>query len=158
MQTPAQGFPLAAHANPERFKVAMLDIALTQKLLKFTAEQWITDIHTAFINKGAIAESFVGQELLAYSNPREDHHLYYWRRDKRSSEAELDYVIAHQGNIIPIEVKAGHGNTLKSMHSFLDAHPKTHYGIRFSVQNFSVYEKIISYPLYAVMLLANTKI
>lgn len=154
MQTPAQGFPLAAHANPERFKVMMLDVALTQKLLKFTAEQWIIDIHTAFINKGAIAESFVGQELLAYSNPHEDSHLYYWRRDKRNSAAELDYVIAHQGNIIPVEVKAGHGSTLKSMHAFLQNHSSAPYGIRFSTQNFSIHEKIISYPLYAVMLLA----
>jgi hypothetical protein len=52
--------------------------------------------------------------------------------------------------IIPIEVKSGQGSTLKSMHMFLESHPKSPRGIKCSTQNFSVHEKIDSYPLYAV--------
>lgn len=51
---------------------------------------------------------------------------------------------------MPIEVKNGAGSTLRSMHSFLDAHPKSKFGLRFSTQNYHVFEKIHSYPLYAV--------
>lgn len=150
-KTSAQGFPLAAFANPEHFKINMVDVALAQTLLGLTSEQWIFDIENAFINKGMIAESFVGQELLAYANPRQESNLYYWQRDQRGSEAEIDYIIAQNSKIIPVEVKAGKGSTLKSMHLFLNENPQTPFGIRFSTQNYSVHEKIVSYPLYAVM-------
>ena len=42
----------------------MLDVALTQTLLGLTSEQWILDAEKALINKGAIAEAFVGLILL----------------------------------------------------------------------------------------------
>ncbi len=151
MQTSAQSLPLAAQTNPECFKINMIDVALAQTILGLTSEQWIFDINAAFINKGMIAENFVGQELLAYSNPCQENHLYFWRRNKHGSEAEIDYVIAQSGKIIPIEVKSGKGSTLKSTHLFLNEHPQTPYGIRFSTQNYSLHEKIKSYPLYAVM-------
>ena len=150
-QTTANGFPLGACANPEYFKIIMMDIALTQTVLGLTSEQWILETENAFINKGAIAEAFVGQELLAYHNARRDATLYYWQRNQRGSEAEIDYVIARNEKIIPIEVKAGKGSTLKSMHLFLNENPHAPFGIRFSTQNYSVHEKIMSYPLYAVM-------
>lgn len=150
-QTTANGFPLGACANPEYFKIIMMDIALTQTILGLTSEQWILETENAFINKGAIAEAFVGQELLAYHNARRDASLYYWQRNQRGSEAEIDYVIARNEKIIPIEVKAGKGSTLKSMHLFLNENPHVPFGVRFSTQNYSVHEKIMSYPLYAVM-------
>lgn len=136
----------------------MLDVALTQMLLGLTSEQWILDTEKAFINKGAIAEAFVGQELLAYGNPRQKQSLYYWEREKRSSEAEIDYLIAKDNKVISIEVKAGKGTTLKSLHMFLNQHSASPHSIRFSTQNYSVYEKIISYPLYAVIKLFNPMI
>ena len=52
-------------------------------------------------------EQFVGQELLAYLNPFQERQLYFWARDKKNSQAEVDFVIQHKGYIIPIEVKAG---------------------------------------------------
>ncbi len=60
-----------------------------------------------------------------------------------------------EGNVIPIEVKSGEGRTLKSMQIFLESHPKSPYGIRFSVQNYSEYNKIHSYPLYAIFRLST---
>lgn len=151
----AMGLPLASHANPEYFKLNMIDVALTQAILGLTSEQWVFDLETAFANKGAIAESFVGQELLSYDNPRQENNLYYWQRHQHGSEAEVDYIISQEGKIIPIEVKSGKGSTLKSMHLFLDDNPRTPFGIRFSTQNFSEYGKIKSYPLYAVMKLTR---
>ena len=151
-QTQGYGFPLSANADPHCFKMIMVDIALTQTLLGLTSEQWILNTENAFVNKGAIAEAFVGQELLAYHNARQSSKLYYWRRNRQGSEAEIDYLITQNKKIVPVEVKAGKGTTLKSMHLFLQQHTQIPFGIRFSTQNFSVHEKIISYPLYAVML------
>lgn len=45
--------------------------------------------------------------------------LHYWARDQAQSSAEVDYVMQHNMNIIPIEVKAGKTGQLKSLHYFI---------------------------------------
>jgi hypothetical protein len=45
--------------------------------------------------------------------------LYYWQRGKKGAEAEVDYVIQCENQVIPIEVKAGTTGTLKSLHQFV---------------------------------------
>ncbi len=152
------GVPLGAEANPEKFKLIFLDIALTQSMLGLDLRNWILDPEQALqhVNKGKIAEAFIGQELLAYSSFSTRPSLHYWQRMSVGSSAEVDYVIASGQNIIPIEVKGGKGGTLRSMHSFLQSRPSIQNGWRFSTQNYSVYEKIISFPLYAVAGALNT--
>lgn len=147
----AQGIPLGAQANPEDFKVIFLDVALSQTILGLKLGEWITNPLEQFINKGEFVEAFVGQELLAYAQPSwVKQKIYYWRREARGSNAEVDYVIQQQEEIIPIEVKSGEGSTLKSMRMFLESHPKSTKGIKCSIHNFSVHENIHAYPLYAV--------
>ena len=145
----ANGIPLGATADLEKFKLIFIDVALTQQILGLKTQDWILNPAQSFINKGALVESLVGQEMLAYSSVRQDAQLYYWQNNKRNSEAEVDYVIQHNTDIIPIEVKSGKGTTLQSMHVFLKQH-STPYGIRFSTHNYSQHEKILSYPLYAI--------
>src|SRR4029078_4229220 len=111
----------------------------------------------ALVNKGRITESFIGQELLAYSNSADRENLYYWHRNKRGSNAEVDYLITAQQNIIPVEVKSGHGAGLQSMRLFLQSHLSSPFGIRFSIHNYSVFDGIHSYPLYAVASVVNNK-
>jgi hypothetical protein len=105
-----------------------------------------------------VVEAFVGQELLAYSRSLQKQQLYYWLRNERTAQAEVDYVIALKQSIIPIEVKSGVGSTLKSMHVFLKNHPQSPFGIRFSVQNYSVFETVYSYPLYAVCMAVKSDV
>jgi len=57
--------------------------------------------------------------------------------------------------IIPIEVKNGHGKTLRSLHLFLETHPRSDQGIRFSALDYSIIDAIDSRPLYAVLQLAH---
>lgn len=146
----AQGIPLGAQADTHTFKLLFIDVGLSQFILDLKTGDWLLNPLEEFINKGLLVESFVGQELIAYEHPMKKARLYYWKRDARGSEAEVDYVIQHKGHIIPLEVKSGKGNTLRSMQLFLDSHPNSPYGIRFSTNNYSVYEKIHSYPLYAI--------
>ena len=105
----------------------------------------------AFINKGELVEAFVGQEILAYSDPIAKEALFYWRRESRASQAEIDYLVQIKDQVVPIEVKAGQSKRIKSMQIFLDSHPNCTYGLRFSADNYSTYQKIVSYPLYAVV-------
>lgn len=150
------GIPLGAEANLEWFKIILVDVALTQALLGFDLSTWFLRPGIEFINRGTIAESFVGQELLAYAHPLRETKLFFWRRAEKSSSAEIDYLHERDQMVIPIEVKSGHTGTLKSMHLFLAEHAKTtSYGIRFSAQNYSRFEKLHSRPLYAVSTLAH---
>lgn len=150
IHTAANGVPLGAEANIHKFKLLMLDVGLNQNLLGFHLKDWFIDPIPTFVNKGSISEGFVGQELLAYSDPTDKQQLYYWNKEKKGSNAEIDYVITKQRYIVPIEVKSGHGATLQSMRVFLKAHPQSAYGIRFSTHSYSLHENIHSYPLYAV--------
>jgi hypothetical protein len=149
MCTTGNGVPLGAEVNFEKFKLLFLDIALCQTILGLTLKEWILDPLSLFCNKGALCEALIGQELLAYSPNDMKTNLYYWQREARNSSAEVDYLISQQSQIIPIEVKSGKGNTLKSLHLFMQEKNST-MGIKFSLQNYSVHNEIRSYPLYAV--------
>ena len=148
--TDGQGIPLGAEADYHYFKSTFVDVALAQRLLDSRPKDWFLQPTHSLINKGEIIESFVGQELLAYSDPREKAQLYYWQRHERGSSAEVDYLTNIQGQVIPIEVKSGTGSSLKSLQLFLNTHSKSPYGVRFSTHDFSVHEKLHSYPLYAI--------
>ena len=139
----------------EWFKLILVDVALCQAILGFDLSTWFLHPGIEFVNRGAIAESFVGQELLCYSHPSRKSDLYFWKRAARNSNAEVDFLYEYNQEIIPIEVKSGHGTRLASMNLFLEEHEKSRYGIRFSTQNYSLFEKIDSRPLYAVASLAH---
>lgn len=150
MHSSGQGIPLGAQASIDDFKLIFLDIGLTQTLLKLDIVPWLLHPIATLINKGEIAEAFVGQELLAYSDSITKESLFYWRRQKRSSQAKVDYLAQLQNQIVPIEVKAGASKRIKSMQIFLESHPNSTYGIRFSADPHSTYQKINNIPLYAV--------
>ncbi|MCU0285051.1 MAG: DUF4143 domain-containing protein [Acidobacteria bacterium] len=150
-----QGVPLAAAAKEEIFKIFFLDIALSQSVLGSDSTSWLLDPRINFINKRGLTEAFVGQELLAYSTPDRKTDLFYWQREERASNAEVDYLIQENDIIIPIEVKSGGAGHLKSLRLFLDEHGKSPYGVRFSVSNFFTDNDIRTYPLYAVVKLVS---
>lgn len=47
-------------------------------------------------------------------------------------------------------MKSGHGAGLQSMRLFLQSHSHSKFGVRFSAHNYSIFDHIHSYPLYAV--------
>ena len=148
--TSGQGVPLGSQCDLERYKVILFDVGVTQRLLGLNLKGWFLKPDLAFANHGALTESFVGQEMMAYAPASTRNPLYYWQREARGSEAEVDYLTTFNAEVIPVEVKAGKGSTLKSLHSFLSSHPKSPYGFKISLSERSTFEKIVSIPLYAV--------
>ncbi len=69
--------------------------------------------------KGSLIPHLVTQELISL-NVTSDRKPNFWVREKTQSSAEVDIVIQHGGNIIPIEIKSGSVGALKSLHSFID--------------------------------------
>jgi len=90
-----------------------------------------------------------GLEFLKSLSPYETRDLYYWHRESKSSNAEVDYVFSKNGKIIPVEVKAGTKGSMQSMNIFMTEKGLSK-GVRVSTENFSAYDNIEVYPLYAV--------
>lgn len=149
------GIPIGAGINLEHFKLIFLDVGIEQAMLGVDLAAWFLNKERELVNRGTVAEAFVGQELLCYASPKWKQSLHFWKREAKGAMAEVDYLFEHGGSVIPIEVKSGHGSTLRSMHQFLSEHPKSKYGIRFSSQSFSTQDKLLSKPLYAVATLAH---
>ncbi len=114
--TSPSGLPLEAGANEKKFKSVFLDIGLMAHLngLSNSFLEIKHNINTVF--QGAMAEQFVGQEFLAAGQK----NLYYWARQSKSSSAEVDYLLAVNNEIIPVEVKSGSSGSLKSLHLLLN--------------------------------------
>lgn len=153
--TSGQGIPIGADVNFDSFKIIYLDIALCQSILGSDVSVWFLNPLEGFKNRGEIAEAFIGQELLCYSNPNSSARLHFWKRQQKSSNAEIDYLVQKGDQILPIEVKSGHGNTLRSLSLFLETHPKSRTGIRFSSLDYSMLDDLDSRPLYAAVSLAH---
>ena len=101
------------------------------------------------INAGALAEQFVGQELLCLGDSYQERHLYFWDREKKGSSAEVDYVVNFGSRIIPIEVKAGKTGRLRSIRQFIEEKKST-FGVRISGHPLSLENNILSVPLYLI--------
>lgn len=150
-----QGIPIGAEVDFDIFKVIYLDIALCQTLLGSDVSIWFLRPLEGLENRGEIAEGFVGQELICYASPYSKAQLHFWKRKERNSTAEVDYLLQKGETILPIEVKSGHGGTLRSLRIFMETHPKSPTGIRFSSLDYSLIGDLDSRPLYAVGTLAH---
>ena len=145
----SNGIPLGAEANPKKIKLLIFDTGIYQRILGLDVASLLLKDDIEVINKGNIAELFVGLELLKSNDAYEKTALYYWHREAKNSQAEVDYVIQNQDFILPVEVKAGTKGAMQSMHLFMDE-KKSRYGLRLSLENFTEYEKVKVLPLYAV--------
>lgn len=115
-KTDANGVPLEAEKNDRIFKAVFLDIGLVNRacgLKLINTDDLIT------VYEGGLAEQFAGQELLSSGPGFEEPALYYWLREEKNSNAEIDYLITHGAKVMPLEIKAGKTGVLKSMHVFL---------------------------------------
>ncbi|HEY5124554.1 MAG TPA: AAA family ATPase [Ignavibacteria bacterium] len=147
--TSANGIPLGAGANSRRQKMLVYDPGIFQRIMGLDLEDYLLSDKFEAVNKGNLAEQFVGLELIKSESCYRNPSLYYWHREAKSSNAEVDYVISISQEIVPVEVKAGTKGAMQSMFLFL-REKNLQKGIRISNENFSVYENIEVYPLYAV--------
>jgi predicted AAA+ superfamily ATPase len=109
------------------------------------------------VNKGTLAEVYVAAELVKAASYYERQQLYCWHREKKDSQAEVDFVVQVGQKIVPVEVKSGAIGKMKSLRIFMDEKHST-YGVRTSMENFAHYENIRVYPLYAISNLLNAEL
>ncbi len=145
----ANGIPLGAESDYKKRKVFLFDTGLFQRVCGLNLSQIIVLKDFNSINKGSVAEQFVGLEFLKYTDPFHQKNLYYWHRETASSNAEVDYIIQNQTEIIPVEIKSSGQGSMQSMFQFHKEKNRSK-GIRLSLENFSKVKGIDIYPLYAV--------
>ena len=141
------GLPLGATASAKLFKALMLDIGLMRDLSGMPNDIEYAKSDLLAIYRGAMAEQFVGQEMLV----SQQGSLYYWDRQAKSSSAEVDYLAVLDGKIHPVEVKSGATGSLRSLHLFLAAYPECGKALVFSDRRYADLpeQKITFLPLYS---------
>ena len=125
-----------------------MDIGLLQRLCQVPVEMELQQENLLAMYRGKLAEQFVAQELLAWHGAE----LFYWSRDARGSNAEIDYLVVIDGKIYPIEVKSGPSGSLKSLHLMLEKYSNCPKGLVLYSGNYKDLpdQKLVFLPLYAV--------
>jgi len=147
--------PLGAGVNSRKFKASLLDIGLLQRICQVPVDVEIQHEDLLALYRGKLAEQFVAQEMIAWHTS----DLFYWARDAKNSNAEVDFITVKQGKIFPVEVKSGPAGKLRSLHLMLNNYPDC-------PQGFVLYsgcykqlpeQKITFLPLYATSYIGNKK-
>ncbi len=148
------GLPLGASASAKVFKALMLDLGLMRYLSGMPNEIEYARGDLLAIFRGAMAEQFVGQEMLV----SQQGSLYYWDRQAKSSSAEVDYLAVINGMIHPVEVKSAAAGSLRSLHLFLASYPECGKALVFSDRPYSELpeQKITFLPLYSAFAASKT--
>ena len=157
--TDANGVPLLAEADLDVVKPLFLDVGLAGRLLGSVRRSVAQAGPERLVNEGPLAEQFIGQHLVAMGPAGEGGRpqAFYWLREGRSDNAEVDFVIALSHTVVPVEVKAGAAGTMKSLLEFVrvkhsrravrfDLNPPS----RQTVNANGVRFELLSLPLYLV--------
>lgn len=113
------GVPLGATVNDRVFKPLFLDIGLLSAACEVKALTLECMRERSFINEGPMAEQFAGQHIRGQGEPFEPPQCYYWLREGRKNNAEVDFLTSAGPTVVPVEVKAGAGGSLRSLHQFV---------------------------------------
>lgn len=121
----------------------MTDIGLLSRRLKISIDDYMSESDTLKTSKGAITENYVMNELIFKNKVP-----YFW---KSGNTAEVDFIYEHEGNVVPVEVKAATNTQAKSYKQFCGKYgPKI--GFKTSLKNIAsnVVNKTntVSIPLY----------
>ncbi len=134
--------PLNFYEDISAFKLFFLDVGLLGAMAGTDASSILLDTSSTTEFKGMITEEYIAQQLFSAG-----FHPYYWSNTR--TPAELDFIIQHKGQPVPIEVKASTNVRSRSLSQTLKDNPHLR-GIRFSMLGYVAQDRITNYPLYTV--------
>jgi len=133
--------PLENYKNIDSFKIFGSDVGLLCAKSNVLANDILYNSSDLNDFRGALTENYVCSQLICRG-----HICYTWHSE---GEAEMDFVIQHEGNLIPIEVKSADNSKAKSLKVYTQKF-KPDYAIKVSTNNFGFTNNIKTIPLYAV--------
>ncbi len=144
------GIPLKAYEDYGAFKLFAVDVGILGAMGDIDVRT-LLEGNTIFEEfKGALTEQYVLQQLLTIKNMV----IYYWSAER--SQAEIDFLIQYDGNIIPIEVKAEENLQSKSLKSFNQKYAPS-IALRASMSDYRREEWMTNLPLYTISEIVNMK-
>ena len=140
--------PLMLNEKSALFKLFISDVGLLTTIYGKSCKLKIVN-KEGDINKGAVFENVVAQELHAHGYP-----LYYYNSKKFG---EIDFIVEQNGKSLPIEVKSGKAyNKHSALNNLMNA---KEYGIEeafiFTNDNVKIEGKLNYLPIYMVMFLKD---
>ena len=140
--------PLMLNEKSALFKLFISDVGLLTTIYGKSCKLKIVNKESD-INKGAVFENVVAQELHAHGYP-----LYYYNSKKFG---EIDFIVEQNGKSLPIEVKSGKAyNKHSALNNLMNA---KEYGIEeafiFTNDNVKIEGKLNYLPIYMVMFLKD---
>lgn len=140
--------PLMLNEKSALFKLFISDVGLLTTIYGKSCKLKIVN-KEGDINKGAVFENVVAQELHAHGYP-----LYYYNSKKFG---EIDFIVEQNGKSLPIEVKSGKAyNKHSALNNLMNA---KEYGIEeafiFTNDNIKIDGKLNYLPIYMVMFLRD---
>lgn len=134
--------PLLAYEMDDQFKLYLNDTGLLLYLYGPETKLAILNNTLKGNAKGGIYENIISESLL-----KRGYKLYYYKT--QNSSMEIEFVIEKNGEVIPIEVKAGNDST-PSLNSFINKyHPNVSY--KFVNGNVGFLDGKKTLPHYMVM-------
>lgn len=135
--------PLMANENEEQFKLYINDTGLLTQMYGRETKIAILNNTLKGNAKGAVYENVIAELLV-----KKEYKLHYYKPD---DDHEIEFIIEKDGEVIPIEVKAGNSAS-KSLNNFInDYEPSVSYKLITGNQGLEGNKKTI--PHYMIMFL-----
>jgi len=135
--------PLKAYADFSVFKLFAVDVGLLGAMTDLDVRTLLEGNVIFQEFKGALTEQYVLQQLAA----RGDLATYYWSPD--NARSEIDFLVQHEGEVIPVEVKAEENLQAKSLRVFCEKYQPRR-AIRTSMSNYREESWMTNLPLFAL--------
>lgn len=133
--------PLSAYANMNAFKIYLVDVGLLGAMAHLSAKTLLQENELFQEFRGALTENYVAQELV-----HSQYLLFYWTSE---GKAEIDFILQHDDQIYPLEVKSGNSSKKKSLKVYEETyHPQIL--VRCSPMNLKKDGNILNCPLYLI--------
>ncbi len=132
--------PLKVYEDLSAFKLYLLDVGLLGAMAEVDPATLILP-NDMKEGKGMFTENFVCTHLAASI----EQSIFYYSKD--NSPMEIDFMIQHGTNIVPVEVKSEENLKSKSLSAFLQQNESMH-GVRFSMSPYREQERMTNVPLY----------
>lgn len=133
--------PLNAYEKEGKFKLYLNDTGLLMALYGFATKQALLNGNLKGFAKEGIYENFVAETLV-----KKGYTLHYY---KPNDDSELEFIIEKDGEVIPIEVKAGNTAT-KSLNLFMENY-KPSKAIKLITGNVGEVDSKLTIPHYLAM-------
>ncbi|NLZ72643.1 MAG: ATP-binding protein [Bacteroidales bacterium] len=139
----APGLPIAAYYDLSAFKIYLCDVGLLRRLAQLSPTAFAEGNRLFTEFKGALSENYVLQSLQTQFEvtPR------YW--SQTNPPYEVDFLIQHENDILPVEVKSETNLEGKSLRKYKELYSDdTKLRIRFSMANLKLDNDVLNIPLF----------